>query len=60
MGGRFGCWFQHRDFDRIKYGEASLRRYLELANRLDLIAKQLDADRTFPVGSKDIENSAAA
>ena len=48
-----------RDINRLEPLQASLACHLELPDRLDLIAEQLDPHGVEPVGSKDVDDSAA-
>ena len=50
---------KNRHVDRIERGQASLTGDLEAADRLDLIAEQLDADRVVPVGCEDVDDAPA-
>ena len=50
---------QRRQVDRLQVRQAPLAGDLEPADRLDLVAEELDAHRVVPVGGEDVDDAAA-
>ena len=51
---------ERRHVDMLERGDAALRHRVERAERIDLVAVELDADGSVPVGREEIDDAAAA